>query len=335
MRPGEATEAREALSAEESSPQEASPVKSETHKGASSLWRVLETTRGILERIHASSLEALYEIGNMRELKRTLSHALMAEFTRIQLVMGKDLTKSLIALHLELENTSQAFLSDISRVLNPTDPAAYEVKAHLHRFHQALTIKMHLPLLELQAAREELEVFLQRCLQEIGSQTETQELMERLAGRMTSHANKVRELVSLPMLADVEVALRVLIGQAATPFLDANVFTGILEGLTGRLGLSPPNATSPLVSAREGISRQWASAVREAVLKTEGRVLHAGMVTSDVLPPGLRLDRDLGLDSGELDVMAPVLMPALLSGLAANMGGGARETRNIPLVGLL
>ena len=92
-----------------------------------------------------------------------LSRALMAKFARIQLVMGKDLAKSLIALHLELENTSQAFLSDISRVLNlqPNDPVAYKVKAHLHRFHQALTIKMHLPLLELQAAREELEVFLQ------------------------------------------------------------------------------------------------------------------------------------------------------------------------------
>ena len=45
------------------------------------------------------------------------------------------------------------------------------------------------------------------------------------------------------------------------------------------------------------------------------------MVTPDVLPPGLRLDWDPGLDSGELDVMAPVLTPALLSGLAANMGG--------------
>ena len=174
--------------------------------------------------------------------------------------MGKDLTKSLIALHLELENTSQAFLSDISKVLNlqSTDPVAYEVKAHLHKFHQALTIKMHLPLLELQAAREELEVFLQRCLQEIGSQTETQELMERLAGRMTSHANNVQEIASLPTLAHEEVAHRVVIGQTATPSLDANVFTGILEGLTGRLGLSPPCATGSPVSAREGISRQWA-----------------------------------------------------------------------------
>ena len=93
-------------------------------------------------------------MGSTHELDRTLAHALMAEFARVQLVMGKDLTQSLIALRLELENSSQAFLSDVSRVLNlqPTNPAAHKVKALLQRFHQALTIKVHLPLLELQAA---------------------------------------------------------------------------------------------------------------------------------------------------------------------------------------
>ena len=205
----EAPEAVEVPPAEEFAPRETLPAKSEADKGASSPQWVLETTQGILERIHASRLQALYEMGSTRKLDRTLSRALMAEFMRVQLVMGKDLTKSLIALRLELENTSQAFLSDISKVLNlqPTDPAAHEVKAHLHRFHQALTVKRHLPLLELQAAWEELEGFLQRHLQEIGSQTEIRELMERLTGRMTSHVNQVQELVSIPALAHEEVAL--------------------------------------------------------------------------------------------------------------------------------
>ena len=247
--------------------------------------------------------------------------------------MGKDLTKSLLALCLELENTSQAFLSDISKVLNlqPTDPAAHEVKAHLHRFHQALTVKVHLPLLELQAAQEELEGFLQRCLQEVGSQTEARELMERLAGRMTSHTNQVQELVSIPALVHEEVALRVMVSQAATPSLDTNVFTGVLEGLIGRLGLSPPGATGPPVLAREGVSQQWASTIRKAIRKTEGRIFHAGLMTPDILPPGLRLDHDLGLDAGELDVMAPVLTPALLSGLAGNIVGLERP-RASPLL---
>ena len=163
LHPGEVPEAVEVPPADESSPQEALHVKLEANKGASSPQWVLQTTQGILEHIHPSRLQVLYEVGSMHELDRTLSHALMAEFARIQLIMGKDLTKGLIALCLELENTSQVFLSDISKVLNlqPTDLAAHEVKAHLHRFHQALTIKMHLPLLELQASREVLEDFLQ------------------------------------------------------------------------------------------------------------------------------------------------------------------------------
>ena len=94
LHPGEAPEAAEVPPADEFSPQEAPPAKPEANKGASSLQWVLETTQGILEHIHASRLDALYEMGSTCELDRTLSHALMAEFVRIQLVMGKDLTKS-------------------------------------------------------------------------------------------------------------------------------------------------------------------------------------------------------------------------------------------------
>ena len=205
----EEPEAVEVPPADRSAPSEFSPMRPEDNKEASSPQRVVEIMQGILERIHTTQLQALYEMGSTRELDRTLSRALMAEFTRVQLAMGKDLTQSLIALWLELENSSQAFLSDVSRVLNlqPTDLAAHEVKALLDRFHQALTIKVHLPLLELQAAQEELEGFLQRHLQEIGSCTETWELMERLARTMTAHTNQVCELVSIPKLAQEEVAL--------------------------------------------------------------------------------------------------------------------------------
>ena len=89
--------------------------------------RVKETTQEILARIHTLRLETMHEMGSVRELDRTLAHALMAEFTRLQLIIGQDLTKSLIALRINLETSSQALLTDVARTLNlhPTNPVSH------------------------------------------------------------------------------------------------------------------------------------------------------------------------------------------------------------------
>ena len=67
----------------------------------------------------------MHEMGGMRELERTLVCTLMAEFVRLQLILGEDLTKSLTALCSELETPSEALSSDLVRALNlhSDDPA--------------------------------------------------------------------------------------------------------------------------------------------------------------------------------------------------------------------
>ena len=253
----------------------------------------------ILARVHTLRLQSMYEMGSMRELDRTLAHALMAEFTRMQLLIGQDLTKSLIALRMDLETSSQALLSDVARTLNlhPTDPASHHLKAILQGFQQATSLKVNLPLMELQVAREDLEGFLQCCLQEISSQAETRELVEGLTRKMSAHTSRVRDLASIPELTEPEVSLWVNTGLAAYQSLEANFFLGILEGVAGRLGLVPPGMTDPPASARVGV----------------------GLVTYDVLPPGLRLDYDQYSETRGVDIMTPVLMPSLLSGLVGNI----------------
>ena len=204
----EGSEGAEVSPTEASAPGKSLPVEAEDDGEASSRQQVIDTMQEILERVHAIRLQALYEMGSAHELDRTLARALMAEFTRVQLIIGQDLTKSLIALRLDLETSSQAFLSDVARILNPhpTDLAAHQLKALLQGFQQATSLKVHLPLLELQAAWKELESFLHQRLQEIGSQAETQELVERLAGKMTAHASRVHDLVSIPELGQPEVS---------------------------------------------------------------------------------------------------------------------------------
>ena len=53
--------------------------------------RALETAREILEHIHAICLQTMHEMGGVRELEWTLVRKLMAEFARLQLILGEDL----------------------------------------------------------------------------------------------------------------------------------------------------------------------------------------------------------------------------------------------------
>ena len=133
----------------------------------------------------------------------------MAEFVRLQLIVGEDFTKSLIALHTDLEASCEALMSDIARTmdLHPDDPMSHQVKAALHKFQQTTSLKVTLPLMELKAAHEDMEEFMRSHLQEINSQTESWELIGELSQKLADHTSRVRELVQVPELAEREVSL--------------------------------------------------------------------------------------------------------------------------------
>ena len=155
--------------------------------------RALETACEILEHIHAIHLQTMHEMGGMRELERTLVCTLMAEFARLQLILGEDLTKSLTALHSELETSSEALSSDLVRALNlhSDDLAFPQVRELIQKYQQSISMKVNLPLMELGAAREDMEGFLQRCLRKISSQSESQEMIKELSRTLSSHANRI------------------------------------------------------------------------------------------------------------------------------------------------
>ena len=101
--------------------------------------------------------------------------------------------------------------------------------------------------------------------------------------------------------------------------LEANFFPGILEGLAGRLGLMPLGVADPPTSAKAGVSWQWAAALREAVVRTEGRDIDLEQVTCNVMPPGLHLDYGPDFLTRRVVDIAPTLTSPLLSGLVSNI----------------
>ena len=155
--------------------------------------RTLETALGILEHIHALHLQALHDVGGMRELEQAAVCTLMAEFARLQLILGENLTKSLSALCSELEASSEALSSDLLSVLNlhSGDLVFLRVKELIKKHHQSISMKVNLSLIELEAAREDLGRFLQGCLHELSFNPRSQEVVKELSRTLSSYAHRV------------------------------------------------------------------------------------------------------------------------------------------------
>ena len=238
----------------------------------------------------------------------------MAEFARLQLILGKDLTNSLSALCSEMETSTEALSSDLLSVLNlhSGDPVFLWVKELIQKHQQSVSMKVNLPLMELEAAREDLGGFLQRCLSELSSHSRSWEVIEELSQTLSTHA-------WVPGIQEPAMFQRVMLGLAMDQPLKAIFFPGILDGLSGRLGLTPPGVVDPPTSARVGMSWRWAAALREAVMMTEGRDVNLEQVTPHVVHPGLHQDYDLDFQMWRVDDIAPTLTSPMLSGLVSSV----------------
>ena len=155
--------------------------------------RDLETALGIVECIHALRLQILHEMGGVREVEQAAVCTLMVEFARLQTILCEDLTKSLSALRSELEASSEVLLADILNILNlhPGNPAFSRVRELIQKHHQLVSMKVNLPLIELEVAKEDLERFLQGHLRELGSNPKAREVLEEISQILLSYGRKV------------------------------------------------------------------------------------------------------------------------------------------------
>ena len=250
--PGEMPVPERAPLAIASSSKAASPMET-TRQGEKDLEAALDA----VERIHALHLQIIHDIGSMREVEQAAVRTLMAEFARLHAILCEDLTKSLSALRLELETSSEALSADILNVLNlrPGDPGFSCVRELIQKHHQSVSMKINLPLIELKAAKEDLNRFLQERLRELGSDPKAREVLEEITQRLMSYNCKVRETILVPGMERPGVFNRIMLALSVEQPIEAVLLPGILDGLSGRLGMTPPGVVDQPSSAREGVSR--------------------------------------------------------------------------------
>ena len=157
----------------------------------------LEVALSAVRCIHAIRLQTMHDMGCVREVEQVAVSTLMAEFARLQTILGEDLIQSLSALHSELEASSEALSADILNVLSlhPGNPGFSQVKDLLQKHHQSVSMKVNLPLIELEAAKEDLNRFLQERLRELGSGPQAQEVFEEITQRLMNYNRRVRETI--------------------------------------------------------------------------------------------------------------------------------------------
>ena len=157
----------------------------------------LEIVRDVIWCLHAVRLQVMHDMGCVREVEQAAVRTLLAEFARLQAILGEDLTRSLSALHSELEASSEAILADVLDILNlcSGDLGFSRIKELLQKYHQSVSLKVNLPLIELEAAKVDLNRFLQECLCVLGSGPQAQEELGEITRWLLGYNRWVAEIV--------------------------------------------------------------------------------------------------------------------------------------------
>ena len=159
-------------------------------------WReVDEKVAEVMDQMHNLHLEMVQEMGFIQEIDQALAKSHMVEFLRLKLITGDDLSTTLWTWQANMEATTEEFLRDVDAATQtsttlPSKNAA--VEAVLHKYLEVAKLKLALPLTRLDAAREEMEKFIQFHLKELQSQQETKNLVGELSSRITDHRSRVR-----------------------------------------------------------------------------------------------------------------------------------------------
>ena len=288
-----------------------------------------EIARGVIRRLQAVRLQTMHDMGCVREVEQVVVSTLMAEFARLQAILGEDLTQSLSALRSELEASSEALLADMLNFLNlhPGDPGFSRVKELLQKHHQLVLLKVNLPLIGLEAAKEDLNRFLQERLRELGSSPQAQKMLGEITRRLLGYNHRVAEIINdAPGVEQPRVFNWIVLAMAVEQPLEAVLLPGILDGLSARLSMPAPGVVNLPTSAREGVSQWWAVTLREAGMTTEGKEVNPDQITHHVVHPALHQDYVSDFRSRRATDIVSTLTSPILVGITSSMHLPERPT---------
>ena len=119
-------------------------------------------------------------------------------------------------------------------------------------------------LVFLDCARQEGCDFLEDQVKSLQSNEEFKKLITSLSEWISAFEDCIWELALLEELAEEEAALCVNLALTATQPMVGNYFSGVLEGLVGRLGIKVHEDENPPHSTQEGLEQCLAEELQQS-----------------------------------------------------------------------
>ena len=247
---------------------------------------VKEDVDELLGSIRSFQFQALYEMGSVRMVDRALAQGFSAEFLRLSRVVTEDLTKSLLNHHEQIQEGVSDLEAFLCKLVNHPVLIRHtkEITSAMERFRQTAAMNILLPLLHLDLARGDIAQFLNSSLEEVCAKEESKILIEALTECLTNVPESDMETRRSSKLSNPEVTNRVMIALLGTQPLVVNYHSGVLDGVAGRLRLTPPHTKEPTPSPSEWMLQRFRNDLEHSVRvddagKTLGWSLQGGLHT--------------------------------------------------------
>ena len=237
-----------------------------------------------MKKICSLHLQMIYNAGAVRQVDRILAELLMAQFTRVNQMMGVDLNTSLQELFTVIETSRGILLEELKTALGPTvsNLVPYNLQRVVESHNSCLYMSLTKVLVFLDCARREGHDFQEDLVKSLQTNEELKKLVTALSKWISAFEDHVWELALSKELAEEEVALRVNLALTATRPIIGNYFNRVLEGLVGSLGIKIHEDEDPPRSTQEGLERRLAEEFQQMSVSApslegcESRGLHVG-----------------------------------------------------------
>ena len=195
-----------------------------------------------MKKICSLHLQAIYNARAVRQVDRILAELLMAQFTRVNQMMGADLNTSLQEFFTIIETSGGILLEELKTALGPTvsNLVPYNLQRVVESHNSRLYMSVTKVLVFLDCVRREGRDFLEDLTKSLQTEEELKKLLTALSKWISAFKDHIWELALSKELAEEEVALRVNLALTATRPVIGNYFNRVLEGLVQEPGDQDP-----------------------------------------------------------------------------------------------